>query len=63
ESDLPTGDRRGTPGPNAVPGLAGGFVIKMVGSYTNVDGLPLYEAMTLLLGEGYPIHFNWLKGN
>jgi len=33
----------------------------MVGSYTNVVGLPLYEAMSLLGGEGYPIHFGWLN--
>ena len=24
-------------------------------------GLPLYEVMTLLTGEGYPVHFNWLS--
>jgi len=29
----------------------------MVGSYTNVVGLPLYETMSLLSGEGYPVHF------
>jgi septum formation protein len=23
--------------------------------------LPLYETMTLLGGEGYPIHFGWLN--
>ncbi|SDB37155.1 Maf-like protein [Bauldia litoralis] len=63
ESYLASGEWRGKAGGYAVQGLAGGFVIKMVGSYTNVVGLPLYEAMTLLLGEGYPIHFNWLKGN
>jgi len=32
-----------------------------VGSYTNVVGLPLTEVTGLLLAEGFPIHFNWLK--
>jgi len=26
-----------------------------------VVGLPLYETMSLLGGEGYPIHFGWLN--
>ena len=41
--------------------LAGAFVVKLSGSYTNVVGLPLYETMNLLTGEGYPIHFNWVS--
>ena len=36
-------------------------MVKMVGSYTNVVGLPLYETVALLSGEGYPIHFGWLN--
>ena len=36
-------------------------MVKLVGSYSNVVGLPLYETMTLLVGEGYPVHFNWLS--
>ncbi len=35
--------------------------MKLVGTYTNVVGLPLYETMTLLQGEGFPIHFGWLN--
>jgi septum formation protein len=62
ESYLASGEWRGKAGGYAVQGLAGGFVIKLVGSYSNVVGLPLYEAMTLLVGEGYPVHFNWLNG-
>ena len=27
----------------------------------NIVGLPLYETMTLLGGEGFPIHFGWLN--
>ena len=37
------------------------FVVKLSGSYSNVVGLPLYEVMALLTGEGYPVHFNWLS--
>ena len=33
----------------------------LLDSYTNVVGLPLSEVVSLLLGEGFPIHFNWLK--
>jgi septum formation protein len=36
-------------------------VVKMVGSYTNVVGLPLYETGALLAGEGFPIRFGWLS--
>ena len=42
-------------------GIAGAFLVKIVGSYSNIVGLPLYETMTLLGGEGYPIHFGWLN--
>ena len=43
-------------------GLAGSFVVKLVGSYSNVVGLPLYETVSLLSGEGYRVHLNWLSG-
>jgi septum formation protein len=61
ESYLASGEWRGKAGGYAVQGLAGAFVVKLVGSYTNVVGLPLYETMTLLTGEGFPVHFNWLS--
>src|ERR1044071_5288125 len=61
EASLASGEWRGKAGGYAVQGLAGTFVLKMVGSYTNVVGLPLYETMSLLGGEGYPIHFGWLN--
>jgi septum formation protein len=38
-------------------------VVKMVGSYTNIVGLPLYESMTLLGGEGFPVRFGWLNAS
>jgi septum formation protein len=33
--------------------------VRLVGSYSSVVGLPVYEAMMLLAGEGFPIHFSW----
>ena len=56
-----SGEWRGKAGGYAVQGIAGSFVVKMVGSYTNVVGLPLYETTTLLGGEGFPIRFGWLN--
>lgn len=58
---LASGEWRGKAGGYAIQGLAGAFVVKLVGSYTNVVGLPLYEVVNLLTGEGYPVHFSWLS--
>ncbi len=62
ESYLASGEWRGKAGGYAVQGLAGAFVVKLVGSYTNVVGLPLYETVGLLTAEGFPVHLNWLSG-
>ncbi len=59
---LDSGEWRGKAGGYAVQGIAGSFVVKLVGSYTNVVGLPLYEAVSLLGGEGYPIRSGWIDG-
>jgi septum formation protein len=61
EAYLASGEWRGKAGGYAVQGLAGTFIVKIVGSYTNVVGLPLYETMSLLQGEGFPVHFGWLN--
>jgi len=61
ESYLASGEWRNKAGGYAIQGLAGTFVVKLVGSYTNVVGLPLYESIALLAGEGYPVHFSWLN--
>ena len=61
EAYLASGEWRGKAGGYAVQGLAGTFVVKLVGSYTNVVGLPLYETVSLLAGEGFPVHFGWLN--
>jgi septum formation protein len=60
EGYLACGEWRGKAGGYAAQGIAGAFIVKIVGSYSNVVGLPLYEATTLLAGEGYPIRFGWL---
>src|SRR6187401_823565 len=62
EAYLASGEWRGKAGGYAVQGIAGTFVVKLVGSYSNVVGLPLYETVGLLNGDGYQVHFNWLSG-
>src|SRR4051794_34248701 len=61
EAYLASGEWRGKAGGYAAQGIAGSFIIKMVGSYSNVVGLPLYETTSLLSGEGFPIRFGWLN--
>jgi septum formation protein len=61
ENYLASGEWEGKAGGYAIQGRAGAFVSKIVGSYSNVVGLPLYETMTLLQGEGYPVFENWLE--
>ncbi|HVY00077.1 MAG TPA: Maf-like protein [Pseudorhodoplanes sp.] len=61
EAYLASGEWRGKAGGYAVQGLAGAFVVKLVGSYTNVVGLPLSDTLAMLEGEGFPIHFGWLS--
>ncbi len=50
---LASGEWRGKAGGYAIQGLAGAYAIKIIGSYSSVVGLPLYETMNLLAGEGY----------
>ena len=59
---LASGEWRGKAGGYAIQGLAGAFVLRLIGSYTNVVGLPLAEAANLLIGEGYPVHRSWTPG-
>ena len=61
EAYLVSGEWRGKAGGYAAQGIAGSFIVKIVGSYTNVVGLPLYETLSLLGGEGYPIRLGWLN--
>ncbi|NLH80028.1 MAG: Maf-like protein [Phyllobacteriaceae bacterium] len=56
---LASDEWRGKAGGYAIQGLAGAFVARLIGSYPNVVGLPLYEAATLLEGAGYPVRDGW----
>lgn len=59
EGYLASGEWRGKAGGYAIQGIAGTFAVKLVGSYTNVVGLPLYETISLLDGEGFPVRRAW----
>ncbi len=59
DSYMASQEWRGKAGGYAIQGRAGSFVVRLVGSYTNVVGLPLYETLALLAGEGYDIHRRW----
>jgi septum formation protein len=61
EAYLDAGEWRGKAGGYAAQGIAGSFIVKLVGSYSSVVGLPLYETLALLSGEGYPIRSGWLS--
>jgi septum formation protein len=61
ESYLASAEWRDKAGGYAIQGIAGAFVVKLVGSYSAVVGLPLNETVGLLAGQGYPVHFNWLN--
>ncbi len=58
---LACGEWRGKAGGYAIQGIAGGFVVKLSGSYSGVVGLPLAETVALLAGEGYPVRAGWVE--
>lgn len=53
EDYLASGEWRGKAGGYAIQGRAAAFVPDIVGSYTNIVGLPLAEAVAMLRGLGY----------
>lgn len=57
---IASGEWRGKAGGYAIQGLAGSFVVKLIGSYSSVVGLPLAETASLLSAAGYPIRKNWV---
>jgi septum formation protein len=61
ESYIASREWRGKAGGYAIQGLAGCFVQRIIGSYTNVVGLPVTEVVGMLSHEGFPIQYNWLK--
>ena len=59
EAYLGSGEWRGKAGGYAIQGLAGAFVLSLIGSYGAVVGLPLYETACLLEGAGYDPRVGW----
>jgi septum formation protein len=59
EAYLASAEWRGKAGGYAIQGLAGAFVERLIGSYSNVVGLPLAETVALLGGQGYDVHSRW----
>jgi septum formation protein len=57
-----SGEWRGKAGGYAIQGLAAAFIPEIIGSYTNVVGLPLCETAALLQGAGYPVSFEGAAG-
>jgi nucleoside triphosphate pyrophosphatase len=53
EAYVASGEWRDKAGGYAIQGLAARLVRGIVGSYSNVVGLPLYETVSLLVGQGY----------
>lgn len=62
EHYIASGQWRGKAGAYGIQGIAGCFVQKLSGSYTNVVGLPLFETTALLAGEGFDVSSGWLEG-
>jgi septum formation protein len=52
ESYIASGEWRGVAGGYAIQGRAGKFVTHIIGSYSAIVGLPLYETAALLEGAG-----------
>lgn len=52
---LASGEWQGKAGGYAIQGLAALFVHQIVGSYSNIVGLPLYETAAMLQGTHYPV--------
>jgi len=53
ESLLASVEWQGAAGGYRIQGRAGACVVNLIGSYTGVVGLPLYETVSLLSGLGY----------
>ncbi len=53
EALLESEEWRGVAGGYRIQGRAGAHVISLIGSYTAVVGLPLYETLSLLAGLGF----------
>lgn len=56
---LACGEWRDKAGSYAIQGFAGSFVVHMIGQYSNVVGLPLYETTSLLRSVGIDPAQKW----
>lgn len=63
DSYIQSQEWQGKAGGYAIQGFGGAFVQKIIGSYTNVVGLSLYETRMLLVGLGYPAALQPFDGN
>ncbi len=63
ETYLATGEARDKAGAYAIQGLAGAFVRRIDGSYSNVVGLPLCETWQLLVAHGVTTGLSGLPGS
>lgn len=54
-SYLESGEWEGKAGGYGIQGIAESYISKIIGSYSNVVGLPLFETRNLLQGAGYPL--------
>ncbi|MCB1514317.1 MAG: septum formation protein Maf [Hyphomicrobiaceae bacterium] len=61
EAYIASREWRGKAGGYAIQGLAGSFVQRINGSYTNVVGLPLTEVTQMIVAEGFPVHYAWAR--
>ena len=59
---LASGEWRGKAGGYAIQGFAGAFVVRLIGSYSSVVGLPLAEAAAMLTSAGYAPTVSWRPG-
>ncbi len=53
EAYVASGEGIGKAGGYGIQGRAGAFIIDLIGSFTGVVGLPVYETQSLLTGAGY----------
>lgn len=61
DSYLASREWSGKAGGYAIQGFAASFVVRLVGSYSGVVGLPLHETVSLLAGEGFPVQAGWAE--
>lgn len=55
EAYIESGEWEGKAGGYGIQGFAECFISKLVGSYSNVVGLPLFETRNLLVGSGFQV--------